>query len=108
MRKIDKELVVKYIEDNSENYRKYFYSKDINKFMKYSINILERKLLNINHFCYFLNYCITYALKNPHIYLRLSKGNRYNYDFYHKSVIKIYMHIDYIFGEIDKIKKYIN
>ena len=104
----NRKLVIEYIKNNCENYKNFFYNRDINKLMKYSTNILERKLLNINHFCYFLNYCITYALKNPHIYLRLSKGNRYNYDFYHKSVIKIYMHIDSIFGEIDKIKKYIN
>ena len=38
-------------------------------------------------------------------YCSLSKPERRQLDFYQNSFIKIYMHIDFIFNEIDEIKK---
>lgn len=107
MKNTKKEVAEEFIENNCKNYKKNFYGRDLNRFADYCFRILEKKLLNINHFCYFLNYSFCDALKNHCYYINLSKSNRKRLWVYQKSIIKIYMYIDCIFIEIDNMKKFI-
>ena len=108
MKNIEKDFLEKFIENNCENYKRNFYKRKPNKFADYCFRVLEKKLLRINYFCYFLNYSFCEAIRNSCYYLRLSKSERKCLSIYHKSIIKIYMHIDCIFIEIANVRKFIN
>lgn len=107
MRNVEKIQIKEYIERNCLNYENFFYNCGLNKFIFFSLKILERKLLNINYFCYFLNHSLNSVLSNFSAYINLSKQERKLFILYHKTIIKIYMHLDCIFVEIDNMKNII-
>lgn len=107
MRNVEKVQIKEYIERNRLNYEKIFYNCGLNKFIFFSLKILESKLLNINYFCYFLNHSLNSVLRNFSAYISLSKQERKLFALYHKTIIKIYMHLDCIFVEIDSMKNII-
>ncbi len=94
-----------YIKNNCNCYKNYFYLKNTNIVVNRVIKILEKKLLNINTFCYYISNTLGEMNRDWSYYCSLSKPERRQLDFYQNSFIKIYMHIDFIFNEIDEIKK---
>lgn len=96
-----------YIKNNCKYYKQYFCTRNLDDVMIHVLKILENKLLPANAFCYYINHSFEYMIDNNSIYFNLSKQKRKNLEFYQTSIIKIYMHIDSIFNEIDHIKKYI-
>lgn len=97
-----------YIKNNCKYYKNYFCSKDLNMTMKFAVRILENKLLNLNRFCYYLDYSLAQIFMNTDYYLKLSKKNRKKLEFYQRSVVKIYLHLNSIFSEINNIKRKIS
>ncbi len=96
----------RYIKNNSKYYKNYLESRKIKPVILNAMKILERKLLNINAFCYYINYACAKVDANISLYLKLTPLERKQLNFYQNSFIKIGMHLDLIFTEIEKIKKY--
>ena len=96
-----------YIKNTCKCYKNYFYLKNTNIVMNRVVKILEKKFLNINTFCYYIINTLSEMNYDGQYYCNLAKTERKQLAFYQDSFVKIYMHIDYIFNEIDEIKKYI-
>ena len=96
-----------YIKNTCKCYKNYFYLKNTNIVMNRVVKILEKKFLNINTFCYYIINTLSEMNYDAKYYSGLTRLGRRQLAFYQDSFVKIYMHIDYIFNEIDEIKKYI-
>ena len=94
-----------YIKNNCKLYKNYFYLKNTNIVVNRAVKILEKKLLNINAFCYYISNTFSEMDYDWEYYCSLSKAERMQLDFFQNSFIKIYMHIDFIFNEINNLKK---
>lgn len=94
----------KYIKNNCKYYKNYFLSRKLNISVNNTVKILEKKLLNINSFCYYIVFSLSELFMDTALYKNLSKRERKQFDFCSKSFAKIYMHVDLIFAEINNIK----
>lgn len=94
-----------YIKNNCKLYKDYFYLKNINTLINRVVKILEKKLLNVNTFCYYVSNALDELYYNSSYYCELSKSDRKRLNFYSNAFVKISMHLDLIFNEIDGIKK---
>lgn len=106
---MDKEFIneaQKYINHHSKYYKNFFYNRNINYAMCNVTKILEKRMLKINTFCYYINSSFSQLSRDFRYYLYLTKDNRKHFNFYQISLIKIQMYIYCIFREIDNIKHY--
>jgi len=94
-----------YIQKHCRYYAQYFMRRNINYVMFFAVKILERKLLNLNKFIYYIKYSHAIMTEDFNFYFSLTKQNRSDVDYYHTVIIKIIMHLNVIFNELGKIKK---
>lgn len=96
-----------YIKNNCRYYNNYFYNGAPDCIIEDTAKILDRKILNINTFCFYLKNSCSAILWSGAYRRNLQRRKCRNLEFYYKALIKISMHIYYIFAEIDNIKAYI-
>lgn len=94
------------IKNNCKYYMQYFLQRDLNNIFIFVTKIVEKQLLSINKFIYYVYYSISQMYEDFNLYGSLSKQYRKDLDFYHTIIVKIFMHLNAIFNELDKIKIY--
>lgn len=105
MEEEDIQKAKEHIQKHYRYYAQYFLRRNINYAMTSAVKIFERKLLNINKFVYYIYHSHVNITGNSNLYFSLTKQNRSDVDYYHIVIIKIIMHLNAIFNELNKIKK---
>lgn len=99
------EKAKKQIEINKKEYIKYLIKSDINDVLMFAAQIMEDKVLNINEFVHYIYSYLCQMSENFDYFFALTKQKRKDLDYYHTTIIKIFMHLNAIFHELNKIKK---
>ncbi len=94
------------ISNNMKYYAQYFMRRNLNDIFIFVLEILERKLLNINGFVYYIHSSLSQMLNNFSFYAKLSKQKRKNLEYYHTNIIKIFMYLNAIFYSLNEMKDY--
>lgn len=100
------EKVKKQIEINKKEYTQYLIQSDINDVLIFATQIMKDKVLNINEFVYYIYSYLCHMKEDYEIYFALTKQKRKDLEYYLITIIKIFMHLNIIFDELNKIKKY--
>lgn len=94
-----------YINNNCKYCIRYFKRRNINKVMLFAAKILVRKLLDMNKFVSYFYHSLCYMYDDYNYYCILPKSERKDLYDYQIVVIKILMHINAIFTELENIEK---
>lgn len=94
------------IEINQKEYTQYLIQSDINDVLMFAAQIMKDKVLNINEFVYYIYSYLCSMAEDFRFYTTLPKQKQKDLEYYHITMIKIFMHLNIIFDELNKIKKY--